>query len=189
MELAGLRNPPGSLTRCCFHSNIDHCGMWSRSSPTICGAAWMPFAWVSAEVTEEGCLCLIKIKPMGSFIICKFYLIKSGIFRKSVHSGKRNHSWNRYQEYLLGALSHDNPHSSPLARRISWTEEPGGLQSMGSLRVGHDWVTSLSLFTFMHWRRQWQPTPVFLPGESQGRQSQVGCCLWGRTESDMTEVT
>ena len=49
------------------------------------------------------------------------------------------------------------------------TEEPGRLQSMGSLRVGHDWVTSLSLFTFMHWRRKWQSTPVFLPGESQGR--------------------
>ena len=63
------------------------------------------------------------------------------------------------------------------------------LQSMGSLRVGHDWVTSLSLFTFMHWRRQWQPTPVFLPGESQGRGSLVGCHLWGRTESDTTEVT
>ena len=47
-------------------------------------------------------------------------------------------------------------------------EEPGRLQSMGSLRVGHDWVTSLLLFTFMHWRRKWQPTPVFLPGESQG---------------------
>ena len=49
--------------------------------------------------------------------------------------------------------------------------------------------TSLSLFTFMHWRRKWQPTPVFLPGESQGRGSLVGCRLWGRTESDMTEVT
>ena len=48
---------------------------------------------------------------------------------------------------------------------------------------------SLSLFTFMHWRRKWQPTPVFLPGESQGRGSLVGCCLWGRTESDTTEVT
>ena len=46
-------------------------------------------------------------------------------------------------------------------------ERPGGLQSMGSLRVGPDWATSLSLFTFMHWRRKWQPTPVFLPGESQ----------------------
>ena len=40
---------------------------------------------------------------------------------------------------------------------------------MGSLRVGQDWATSLSLFTFMHWRRKWQPTPVFLPGESQGQ--------------------
>ena len=70
-----------------------------------------------------------------------------------------------------------------------WTEEPGRLQSMGSLRVRHDWATSLSLFTFMHWKRKWQPTPVFLPWESQGRGSLVGCCLWGRTESDTTEAT
>ena len=69
-------------------------------------------------------------------------------------------------------------HSSTLAWKIPWTEEPGGLQSMGSLRVGHDWASSLSLFTFMHWRRQWQPSPVFLPGESQGRGSLVGCRLW-----------
>ena len=39
------------------------------------------------------------------------------------------------------------------------------------------------------WRRKWQPTPVFLPGESQGQRSLVGCRLWGHTESDMTEVT
>ena len=58
-------------------------------------------------------------------------------------------------------------HSSTLAWKIPWTEEPGGLQSMGSRRVGNNWTTSLSLFTFMHWRRKWQPTPVFLPGESQ----------------------
>ena len=59
----------------------------------------------------------------------------------------------------------------------------------GVTRVGHDWATSLSLFTFMHWRRKWQPTPVFLPGESQGRESLVGCRLWGRTGLDTTEVT
>ena len=46
-----------------------------------------------------------------------------------------------------------------------------------------------TLPTFTHWRRQWQPTPAFLPGESQGRGSLVGCHLWGCTESDMTEVT
>ena len=65
------------------------------------------------------------------------------------------------------------PHSSTLAWKIPWMEEPGRLQSMGSLRVGHDWATSLSIFTFMRWRRKWQPTPVFLPGESQGRGSLV----------------
>ena len=71
------------------------------------------------------------------------------------------------------------PHSSTLAWKIPWTEEPGGLQSTGSRRVGHDWATSLSLFTFMHLRRKWQPTPVFLPGESQRQWSLVGCHLWG----------
>ena len=81
------------------------------------------------------------------------------------------------------------PHSSTLAWKIPWMEEPGGLQSMGSRRVGHDSVTSLSLFTFMHWRRKWQPTPVFLPGESQERWSLVSCRLWDHTESDTTEVT
>ena len=60
------------------------------------------------------------------------------------------------------------PHSSTLAWKIPLTEEPGALQSVWSLRVRHDWATWLSLFTFMHWRRKWQPTPVFLPGESQG---------------------
>ena len=81
------------------------------------------------------------------------------------------------------------PHSGTLVWKIPWTEEPGRLQSMGSRRVGHDWATSLSLFTFMHWRRKWQPTPVFLPGESQGRGSLVGCHLWGCTELDTTEMT
>ena len=80
------------------------------------------------------------------------------------------------------------PHSSTLAWKIPWMQEPGGLQSMGSLRLGHDWATSFSLFTFMHWRRKWQPTLVFLPGESQGRGSLVGCHLWGHTESDWSDL-
>ena len=81
------------------------------------------------------------------------------------------------------------PHSSTLAWKIPRTEEPDRLQAMGSLKVGHDSVISLSLITFIHWRRKWQPTPVFLPGESQGQGSLVGCHLWGRTESDTTEAT
>ena len=81
------------------------------------------------------------------------------------------------------------PHSSTLAWRIPWMEEPGGPRSMGSRRVIHDRGTSLSLFTFMHWRRKGQPTLVFLPGESQGRGSMVGSRIWGHTESDTTEAT
>ena len=103
-------------------------------------------------------------------------------------------SWKwRRQVMTLGSLCYSEkamaPQSSILAWKIPWMKEPGRLQSTGSRRVWHDWVTSLSLFTLMHWRRKWQPTPVFLPGESQGRGSLVGCCLWGRTESDTTEAT
>ena len=75
------------------------------------------------------------------------------------------------------------PHSSTLAWKIPWTEEPGR-------HTDSDTTERLpfSLFTFMHWRK-WQPTPVFLPGESQGRGSLVGCRLWGHTELDTTAVT
>ena len=76
-------------------------------------------------------------------------------------------------------------HSSTLSWKIPWTEEPGRLQSMESLRVGHDCATSL--FTFMRWRRKWQPTPVFLPGKSQGQRILVGYSPWGCKESDKTE--
>ena len=69
------------------------------------------------------------------------------------------------------------PHSDTLAWKIPWMEEPDRLQSMGSQRVGHNWATSLSLFTFMPWRRKWQPTPVFLPGKSQGWGSLVENCI------------
>ena len=75
-------------------------------------------------------------------------------------------------------------HSSTLAWKIPWTEEPGGLQSMGWLRVGHDSVTSLSRIG------EGNGNPLtFSPGESQGQGSLVGCRLWGRTESDTTEAT
>ena len=100
------------------------------------------------------------------------------------------------QEIQVWPLHQENPLEkgmatlfSILAWKIPWTEEPSGLQFMESQRIGHDWVTLLLLFTFLHWRRKWQPTPVFLPGESQGRGSLKGCHLWGRTELDTTEAT
>ena len=83
-------------------------------------------------------------------------------------------SWTRLSDFTFTFHFHAlekemATHSSVLVWRIPGTGEPGGLQSMGSLGVGHDRATSLYFFTFMHWRRKWQPTPVFLSGESQGQ--------------------
>ena len=81
-------------------------------------------------------------------------------------------------------------HSSTVARKIPWMEKPGRLQSMGSLRVRHDWATSLSLSTFMNWRRKWQPTPVFLPWripwtEKPGRLQSMGSHRVGHDWSNL----
>ena len=76
--------------------------------------------------------------------------------------------------------------------QYSCLENPmdGGAGSAAVHGVAKSWTRmSVVTFTFMHWRRKWQPTPVFLPGEPQGRGSLVGCCLWGHTELDMTEAT
>ena len=67
-------------------------------------------------------------------------------------------------------------HSSTIAWKIPWTEEPGRLQSTGSQRVGHNWVTSLSF-----------PSLVFLPREFHGQRSLVSYSPWGRKELDTTE--
>ena len=129
----------------------------------------------------------MNIRVHASFWIMVFsrYMPKNGI-AGSYGSSIFNFLRNLHTVLQEKAMA---PHSSTLAWKIPWMEDPGRLQSMGLLRVGHDWATSLSLFTFMHWRKKWQPTPVFLPGESQGRRGLVGCRLWGRTESDTTEAT
>ena len=111
--------------------------------------------------------------------------LSKGLSRVFSNTTVPNHQFFSAQHSLEKAMA---THSSTLAWKIPWTAEPGGLQSMGSLGVGHNWTTSLSLFPFRHWRRKWQPTPVFLPGESQGRGSLVGCHLCDHTESDTTEV-
>ena len=104
-------------------------------------------------------------------------------------AGDRSKVWCCKEQYCIGTWNVSFMNQGNCKWLIPGTEEPGGLPSMASHRVKHYWVTSLSLLTFMHWRRKWQPTPLFLPGESQGRGSLVGCRLWGHTESDTTEVT
>ena len=130
----------------------------------------------------------VKVRPEGSVPGIRWWWLPQRAWQLSLKSTppKKKCQLNRIHQIQLLMLSRNTTekamatHSSTLAWKISWTEEPGGLQSMGSWRVGHNWVTSLSLFTFMHWRRKWPPTPAFLPGESQGRGSLVGCRLWGR---------
>ena len=124
----------------------------------------------------QGCKDILLLLVLSS---SKYRIAEAGFHRSS---SQRPLFIGRWEKAMA-------PHSSTLAWKIPWTEEPGRLQSMGSLIAGHDWVTSLSLFTLMHWRRKWQPTPVFLPGESQGWGSLLGCCLWSRIESDTTEAT
>ena len=117
------------------------------------------------------------------------YLESTSLVTDSLEGDVEEGSLN---DLLVNLLVNGEGNGNPLQHsclKNPWTEEPGRLKSMGSLRVRHDWATSLSLFTFMHWRRQWQPIPVFLPGESQGQGSLVGYRIWGRTESDTTEVT
>ena len=125
------------------------------------------FSWFSGPQTQTGAVPLAllgllqTLKFSTNIIIRKFHIVPPHV---------------SISEKAMAT------HSSTLAWKIPWMEEPGRLQSMGSLRVGHDWETSLSLFTFMHWRRKWQPTPVFLPGESQGRGS-LWAAVYGVTQS------
>ena len=93
-------------------------------------------------------------------IYINIYILSLLQCRESSHSSKR---------LLSSKTQRSQWQPSTVAWKIPWTEEPGGLQSMGLQRVGRNWASSLLLFTFRHWRRKWQPTPVFLPGESQGR--------------------
>ena len=82
------------------------------------------------------------------------------------------------------------PQSSTLAWKIPWMEEPGGLHAVHGVTKSRTQLSDVTFnFHFHTWRRKWQPTPVFLSGESQGRGSLVGCRLWGHIESDTTEVT
>ena len=77
--------------------------------------------------------------------------------------------------------------SFQMSQRFTWGGQSIGVSASASVLPMniHNWFP----LGWTDWRRQWQPTPVFLPGEFQGRRSLVGCRLWGRTESDVTEAT
>ena len=154
---------------------------WKNSMWVFKQVSLSNFAWIFSDMSKNLKDCGQDLSNLYDYILLAFRI-------KILTFSKKLLFLILYRVSLLLKKAMAT-HSITLAWRIPWTEEPSGLQSMGSLRVWHDWVTSLSLFTFMHWRRKWQPTPAFLPGESQGRRSLEGCPLWGRTESDTTEAT
>ena len=143
--------------------------------------------YVCVCVSVSVCVCM-SVSVCVWMYVCVCFVTSVFLAYKSLDKIQITRCWS-FNPVLLVVEKALAPHPSAPAWKIPWTEEPGRLRSMGSWRVGHDWVTSLSLFTFMHWRRKWKPTPAFLPGESQGWGSLAGCRLWGCTESDMTEVT
>ena len=154
---------------------------WMNSTAVFRGW-WLPFGRNVAGKTQPLDLYFDQIIH---------YICKPGIYSCVLHKGTgKSINLKGTPNFITQTHNAEKamaPHSSTLAWKIPWTEEPGGLQSMGLWRVGHDWATSLSLFTFMRWRRKWQPTPVFLPGESQGWMSLVGWRLRGLIESDTTK--
>ena len=164
---------------------------------------WTAARHASLSITSSQSLLKVmsieSVMPSNHLILCHLLLLLPSIFpsiRVFSNESVLHIKWPKYWSFSF-SISPSNeysglisfrfdlpamaPHSSTLAWRIPWMEEPGMLQSMGSQR--------LSDFIFKHWRRKWQPTPVFLPGESKGRGSLVSYRLWGRTESDTTEAT
>ena len=103
---------------------------------------------------------------------------------------KQNASWGKKINTIATPLVRLRGEGNGTPLQYSCLENPmdGGTWKAAVHGVAEG-RTRLSDFTLTHWRRKWQPTPVFLPGESQGWGSLVGCCLWGLTELDTTEVT
>ena len=123
-----------------------------------------------------GCYChYVTHEASGYLCFAQVHGAAQGKCKPLVHvqfysqHDKRHHFPTRVNTIDLPMLSLQRRwwHPTPVLLHRKSNPNPTRLQSMGSLRVGHDWATSLSLFTFMHWRRKWQATPVFLPGESR----------------------
>ena len=160
------------LVACCFLDSRNELLGSLIIFPVTSGVTWFVFGLETRGLPWPGKSCLMNDWAMNVTQLSLINQANSCLLKPTAKCSRRR-QWH--------------PNSSTLAWKIPWMEELGGLQSMGVAESR----TRLSdfTFTFMHWRRKWQPTPVFLPGESQGRGSLVGCRLWGCTESDTTEAT
>ena len=142
----------------------------------------MPELRLPSPVSCIGIPCSLDLETL-SFLGCALIFAGIDLPKKRLKGAFKK---KKIKSYLK--LSFREGNCTPL--QYSCLENPmdGGAWSVAVHGVTKSW-TRLSNFTFTHWRRKWQPTPVFLPGESQRRGSVVGCHLWGLIESDMTEAT
>ena len=148
------------------------CSPWGREESDM--TEWLHFHFSLSCIGEENgnplqCSCLENLRDSGAWWAAVYGVMQS---RTRLMRLSSSNMWNECKYAVVWTFF-------GITLLWDWNEN-------WWLMI---FLMATSRFTFMHWRRKWQPTPVFLPGESQGWESLVGCRLWGCTESDMTEAT
>ena len=131
------------------------------------------------------------VMPSNHLILCHPLLLLPSIFpsiRVFSNESVLLIKWPKYWNFSF-SISPSNEYSGLISFRMDWPDLLAVQGTLKSLLQCHSSKASILQHSAFFSRRKWQPTPVFLPGESQGRRSLVGCRLWGRTELDTTEVT
>ena len=127
--------------------------------------------------------------PSNQLILCRPLLLLPSIFPGiSVFSSESvlRIRWPKYGSFSF-SISPFNEYSGLISFRMDWLDLLAVQGTFKSLLPYHSSKASILQHSAFFRRRQWQPTPVLLPGKSHGRRSLVGCCLWGHTELDTTE--
>ena len=173
----------------------------SLSRVWLFATPWTSAHQASLSITNsQSLLKLMSIKsvtPSNHPILCYPLLLLPSIFPSiRVFSSESVLCiwWPKYWSFSF-SISPSNEYSGLISFRIDWLDlrtVQGTLKSLlqHNSKESILWWSAFFMVSHIHiWRRQWQPTPEFLPGESQGQGSLVGCRLWGRTESDTTEAS